>query len=59
MKDTTAGQEIPPAESGRAEMLPTLPSGYAFTKEQPLLLATVGVKILKGLDLWFHLLWLL
>lgn len=61
-KDTTAGQEIPEpplAESGRAEMLPSLPSGSTLPKEQHLLLATVGVKISKGLDLWFHLLWLL
>lgn len=61
-KDSTAGQEIPeppPAEHGRTEMLPTLTWGYALPKEQHLLLATVGVKVRKGLDLWFPLLWLL
>lgn len=36
IKDITAGQEIPeppPAESRRAEMLPTLPSGYVLPEE--------------------------
>lgn len=48
IKDTTTGQEIP-----EPAMLPVLPSGYAPPKEQHLLLAAVGVKILNRLDLRF------